>query len=190
MTVRQFAVWCVAICSAVVLLSCGADTPVQGGEPSAKDIEKARMANEMKAAQNFYALRQKYEDYRKSVRTRKPAARSAKKRPVKGKAASFRAAQVAPARTMWPPFLARVYFVNQRQQIDRLMAERTPGNSGAGSRNCVQVEEAVASLQAAMQEHVREVSPMEYLSAKRHLDGLVRAARTPVVSVIDSVASK
>lgn len=71
----------------------------------------------------------------------------------------------------WPPALSDDVFARERDRLDRLFAERTPSNSGRGSRNLREVKQSVDQLMKLVGHRVRsgEIDAQEFGEANRFL---------------------
>jgi hypothetical protein len=157
-----------------------------------EQIRQAKMANDMTATKNWYQKKKLYEDYCKS----KPRKRLSveKLRQLARAAAPARSASASivrvSARVKWPHLLTAECFAAKRSQVEGLLAQRTAQNSGAGTRNCEQIQLAVAQMKSALRARIRQTTPMEYLAAKRFLDNLAFEARFVVGPTMEQVASR
>jgi len=80
----------------------------------------------------------------------------------------------------WPlPLRSEEYF-HQRTILERLFEERTPSNSGQGSESSLEVATAVHRMKTRLAKQIREMSPSEYIPAKRFLEALATEARNPL----------
>jgi hypothetical protein len=93
----------------------------------------------------------------------------------------------------WPTLLQTESYDSVRRQIDSLLGKRTPDDSGAGSRNCVDTLALVDALQDALRENVRRYAAADYLVARKFLDAVaLEAQRTAITSgeTLDRVAGR
>ncbi len=81
-------------------------------------------------------------------------------------------------------------FAADRARIDALFAQRTPDNSGALSRNCVEVRKVTERMKATLRAMQRQLDPTTYVAAKTFLTGLAYEARFPVQADPAQVAAK
>jgi hypothetical protein len=91
-------------------------------------------------------------------------------------------------RVVWPQLLCRECFDQQRAEIDRLASERTVDNSGVGSRNCEEIQQAVEQMKALLKAQIKSVRPEEYLNAKKFLENVASEARLIVDPTVGAVA--
>jgi hypothetical protein len=68
-------------------------------------------------------------------------------------------------------------FAVARGEIDELMNQRTPTNSGAGSDNCVQIAAQVDALKSVLAAKVKQYKPTDYLTARRFLENITLEAQ-------------
>jgi hypothetical protein len=155
-------------------------------------LRTATMANDMQAAKNFYEKRKLSDQYRQARRRKPPTQKKLQELAKQGAPARLTSHQLKPASSQinWPHLLMTEHLDQNRAEVERLMGERTGRNSGTGTRNCDQIQQAVQDMKAALKERVQGASPMEYLAAKKFLDSLAFEARFVVQPKLDAVASK
>jgi len=89
----------------------------------------------------------------------------------------------------WPRPLERSVFDVQRQEVDRLIAERDEHNSGMGTENCQQLRNAVDRLRGKMIEQLRRgnIAPAEHTVIYQFLNSLkYEAIFVPTVNQLAS----
>ena len=86
---------------------------------------------------------------------------------------------IKPGYLRWPSMLRHDDFAVARGQIDTLLDQRTPTNSGAGSDNCVQIAAQVDALKSALAAKVKQFKATDYLAARRFLDNIALEAQNP-----------
>jgi hypothetical protein len=157
-----------------------------------QQLRTAKMAGDMKAAENFYAKKKMSAEYRSAKQPKRMPLEKLQQLTRKNAPARLTAAEITPvsSRIRWPQLLCGERFAQTRTEIDRLFAERTPDNGGLGSRACDAIEKAVAQMKTLLAQQVRAVNPMEYLAAKKFLEGLILEARSPGKPNPELVASK
>jgi hypothetical protein len=137
--------------------------------------------NNLKAAKTFYDKRKLCEDYRKLNPCKRPTQESmgrysqasVPKRPVQFELAS------APGRIYWPDVLLNEEFTDGRIQVESLFAQRKTVASGPGNSVSGEVQTAAAQMREQLQSKIRQMSPEEYLAARRFLESLAYEARFP-----------
>ena len=81
-------------------------------------------------------------------------------------------------------------FAADRARIDTLFTQRTPYNSGASSRNYVEVQKATERMKVTLRAMQRRLDPATYVAAKEFLTSLANEARFPVPAGPAQVAAK
>jgi hypothetical protein len=157
-----------------------------------EQIRTAKMANDMKAAENYYAKRKMNDQYRLARRPKRLKPEQLQQLASNGapvRLATHELSQ-ASARVNWPAPLCSDCFAGRRAELERLMVERTMEESGLGTRNCEQIQTAVAQMKSALKARVRTLSAMDYLAAKSFLERLAHEARFVAGPDLQAVASK
>ena len=157
-----------------------------------KTLEECRslaIDNNLKATNTFYEKRVARESYRAS---RARPAPSQEDLVLHAKAAAPQ--RLSPVHMVsryggirWPAVLQREEFAAYREQLDVEFAEKSLGESGVGSLLYQQVREGTEQMRAELQGLIREVSPTQYIAAKRFIDSLANEARFS--HVLDGVAA-
>ena len=80
----------------------------------------------------------------------------------------------------WPETLQREEFMLHRLQLDTLFARRTQENSGVGSSNYREVQTASREMREELKDLVQQMSPAEYLSARKFIEALAYEAQFPL----------
>ncbi len=81
----------------------------------------------------------------------------------------------------WPASLQGPEFASERAAIDRLMADRTPRDSGRGSQNCQQIQQLARHMQDLLISCINGMSPSQYTEAKDFLNRVKFEAQLPVM---------
>lgn len=79
----------------------------------------------------------------------------------------------------WPAVFNREQFVEHREAIDQLFKYRKPNDIGPDSDFYQQVHESVETLRAELKGVIGDLSPSQYVAARRFLDGLAKEADNP-----------
>jgi hypothetical protein len=146
-----------------------------------QQVRSLVLDNNLKAAKTFYDKRKLCEDYRKLNPCKRPTQESMSrysqaslpKRPVQFQLAS------APGRIYWPDALLDEEFSDGRIQLESLFAQRKAGAAAAGSNISGEVQTVAAQMREQLQAKIRQMSPEEYLAARRFLESLAYEARFP-----------
>jgi hypothetical protein len=154
-------------------------------------LREEKMNNDLKAAQSFYEKKKLNDQYR-AQRPKRITAEKLKETSRSKTPARLSSHQISPvsSRIKWPDLLTTECFARSRTEVERLMAERTAANSGAGTQNCEQIQQAVAQMKSVLRDQVKAITPMEYLAAMKHLDSLAFEARFVLAPSTQAVASK
>lgn len=89
---------------------------------------------------------------------------------------------IKPGYLRWPSVLRQSDFASCCGQIDQLMAQRSPTDSGAGSENCMQIAAEVDSLKKTLASKVKQYKTNDYLAARRFLENIALEAQSPAES--------
>jgi hypothetical protein len=146
------------------------------------DLERVRamaLDNDLKAAKAFYDRRKMYADYqaqRAAQRGKSDVARRG--RPTTERASVY---EVDPlrGRIFWPSVLKREEFADARVQMDALFADRKARQAGLGSNFCRQAKMLTGEMRDQLREMVDDLSPAEYVAARKFLDTLSFEAQMP-----------
>jgi hypothetical protein len=159
---------------------------------AADDLERIRamaMDNDLKAAKAFYDRRKMYAQYQ----AQRAAQRSknndlARRSKANTERASIYEVDPLRGRIFWPSVLKREEFADARAQMEALFAERNVRQTGLGSNFCRQAKALTGQLRDQLRELVDDLSPSEYVAARKFLDTLSFEAQMP--PQIEGVAAK
>jgi hypothetical protein len=157
-----------------------------------EDLQKVRtitLENDLKAVKAFYDRRKLYADYQ----AQHAAPRADKDefgRRSKSSTERASAYQVDPVRgrIYWPSALKRDEFSDARAQMDDLFAHRRARQAGLGSNFCRQVKDLAGDMRDQLKGMMEDLSPPEYLAARKFLDTLAFEAQMP--AQVEGVAAK
>jgi hypothetical protein len=146
-----------------------------------QQVRGLRLDNNLKAAKTFYDKRKLCEDYQKV---------NSRQRPTQEKVVRYNQASVpkrsaqfqlvsAQGRISWPDLLLDEEFSDARIQLESLFAQRKPGPGAAGSSVSGEVQTVAAEMREQLQSRIRQVSPEQYLAARRFLESLAYESRFP-----------
>jgi hypothetical protein len=148
-------------------------------------VRSAKMDNEMKVAEQFYAKRKLYETNRKPrVRpdTKKLESLADQQRPI-------RLTGFSDKRIEWPTIFDQDRFIQVKEKVQGLLKKRTPQNSGYGSNNYNQVRQQIKLMKTSLKSYISTMEPMEYLAAKKFLESLEYEVRFKANSTRNLMAS-
>lgn len=77
----------------------------------------------------------------------------------------------------WPMELRTAKYDDVRYRLDKLFHERTPANSGEGSKNSQAVEQACNEMQELLKSDIKELPPMQYISVQQFIRSVAYEAR-------------
>ncbi len=153
--------------------------------------------NNLKACKTYYEKRNVHDTFEALGTTGSPGRETAQvKRPVAAKpTAAVRMQGLAPnewdattRRLKWPHALENERYAQARAQLDALFAGRSAADAGVGSPFYTQVRRHVDIMKQLLKAEIRNMSPAEYMAARRFLDHLVVEAVSPSVTRAANVA--
>jgi len=84
-------------------------------------------------------------------------------------------------RLNWPAPLMSDQFAPEREELTRLFEVRSPGDFGPATAFYGQVRRLTAQLEAKLKDKIDELSPAEYMAAKKFLLSLSYEAQQPLI---------
>jgi len=81
--------------------------------------------------------------------------------------------------TYWPAVFERPEFAEERNTIDRLFKQRQPRDAGPESDFCQEVRGAADAMRDDLRGMLKELSPAQYVAARKFIDGVAREAELP-----------
>ena len=143
--------------------------------------ERRSMAldNDAKATETFYQKRRTRERFLAEHARKRPSRETVVSRCNATRPDRPSACQLDPVRGTihWPEALQGEQYEAYRTRLEALYAGRTPANSGLGSEFCRQVEELASQMAGSLRSMIRQMSPTEYMAARRFIEGLAYEAR-------------
>jgi hypothetical protein len=184
---NMFTAWVDAQCKMLTAKAAWMTAVANANATNAKTLETLQQVrglaldNNLKVAKVFYDKRKLCEDYQKLNPRQRPTQEnvirynqaSVPKRPVQFELAS------APGRIYWPDVLLNEEFSDGRIQLESLFAQRKAGAAAAGNSVSGEVQTVAAQMREQLQAKIRQMSPEEYLAARRFLESLAYEARFP-----------
>jgi hypothetical protein len=146
-----------------------------------QDTRKARAENDFLEAKVFYDKRSLYHAYKETHKVSRPSTQEyadLARRLGPSRLASYQL-WAKPGYLRWPSLLLNQDFAEVRSQIDDLFAIRQPQTSGAGSQNCVDIQERVSEMKSTLTSKLASYKPVDYIAAKKFLEGLALEAQLP-----------
>lgn len=136
------------------------------------------LENSVTNAETFFAKRRINESYRESKRTPPPSQETLAERAKQGVPARLNPEQFEATfgTLFWPAAFDDARFAVDRTQLDRLMSDRE-AQAGVGSQHYREVVATTDALQAELQTMIDEISPTEYVQAKKFLNSVAYEAR-------------
>ncbi len=152
-------------------------------------VRSVSLDNNLKVAKTFYDKRKLYEGYRGLNTRKRPTQEDVmrySKVSVPQRPANF---QMEPARgrIYWPEVLLEEEFSDCRIQLDSLFAQRKAGLSISASSVSQDVQTVAVQMGEQLRSKIRQMTPADYLAARKFLESLAYEARFPVR--IEGVAS-
>lgn len=143
-------------------------------EAAAKALE-----NRQTAIANYFAARKINQDARAAERAARltPAQQAELARQLGP--SRLTAAEYVPAIGIlrWPAALQGEEFAHERALVNGIFATRAADDTGIGSKFHQDVKQASDRLAAKLKQQMNELSPMEYIAARKFVTGLVQEAQ-------------
>jgi hypothetical protein len=155
------------------------------------DLEKVRamaMDNDLKAAKAYYDRKKMYADFQAQHAGQRGKNDVARRSKATTDRASVYEVDPLRGRIFWPSVLKREEFADARAQMDALFAERKARPAGLGSNFCRQAKVLTGEMREQLRDMVDDISPSEYVTARKFLDTLSFEAQMP--PRIEGVAAK
>jgi hypothetical protein len=155
-----------------------------------EQVRGAALDNNLKVANTFYEKRKLHDGYQ-GLNTRKRPTKEAVVRysqvSLPKRPSSF---QLESARggIYWPEVLMEEEFCDGRIRLDSLFAQRKAAPGASGSDISRQVQTVAVQMRGQLQSKIRQMTPAEYMAARKFLDSLAYEARFP--TRIEGVASR
>ncbi|NMC19766.1 MAG: hypothetical protein GYA33_05035 [Thermogutta sp.] len=149
------------------------------------EVQAMRMDNALKHTKTFYERRQARDTYFALRQTPSPGD---SKHPVQPAAMTVQrpmyrltVAEFDPVTKVihWPDRLRSDRYAGVRNEIEAIFAAQQAGDCGAGSVFFAKVKTATDRMADLLRAEVRQMSPAEYVAAKRFLEGLRNEALAP-----------
>ena len=150
----------------------------EAGKVNQETREKSAQ-NDLLETRVYYEKRGLYHTYQDAHRPTRATAQQYAEMARKAGPSRLTADQlwIKPGYLRWPSVLRHDDFAVCRGQIDNLLAERSPTDSGAGSENCVLIQSQVDTLKTALAAKVRTYKSHDYLAARRFLENVALEAQ-------------
>ncbi len=138
------------------------------------------LENDLKVATNFYEKRKLYDAYQ-SLQTDRERPDPEDLMRYSREAAPERpdGSQLDRGVIHWPDILQREEFTDARIQLDILFVQRYKTQSGPGSDVYRDVRKLTDQMRLELKDMVQQLSPVEYMAAKRFIDSLAYEAQLP-----------
>lgn len=149
---------------------------------AAVNLQEARgrsIENDLKATETFFARREANEAFRRAHTS--PPLSQEQLAGIAQRMAPDRltSSQLEPALATirWPSALQGDEFAELRVKLEELFRQRKAVGAGSNSSVCTAVQEAASDMRQQLQGQVREMSPMDFIAAKKFVDSLAYEAR-------------
>ncbi|HZN34796.1 MAG TPA: hypothetical protein VFB80_13300 [Pirellulaceae bacterium] len=146
-----------------------------------QETREKKLQNDLLGAKVFYDKRALYHTYKDTHQTPRSTADQYTERARSAAPERLSSYQlwIKPGYVRWPSLLLAIDYSEPRSQIDYLLVRRTPADSGAGSQNCVDLQQQIDTLRLALQGRMRTYKPADYLAARKFLDSLAYEVQFP-----------
>jgi hypothetical protein len=85
-------------------------------------------------------------------------------------------------RLHWPAVLLADLFAPERDALERMFRNRSPGDSGADTAFYSDVKQLTTDMQLKLGDHIKELDPAQYISAKKFLQGVAVESTQPLIA--------
>jgi hypothetical protein len=154
-----------------------------------QEVRKAALDNSLKTAKTFYEKRKCGDDYHKQNPRKRPTCEAIlrySQASLPKRLTPFELASMG-GRIRWPGALQGEEFSDGRIRLECLFAQRQSGSSALGGNVAGQVQTVTAQMREQLQSKIRQMSPTDYVAARKFLTRLAYEVRRPAVD--DRVAS-
>lgn len=136
------------------------------------------LENSVTKAETYFTKRRINESYKESKKSPPPSQQTLADRARQGVPSRLSPEQFEATfgTLFWPAAFDDARFSVERTQLDRLMAERD-AQGGVGSQHYREVVETTDALKAELQTMIDDLSPTEYVQAKKFLNSVAYEAR-------------
>ena len=146
-----------------------------------EQVRGLRLDNALKTATTFYEKRKLHDGYQGLSTYERPTKEDLyrySKASLPQRPANYQLEPVK-GKIFWPEVFQQEEFYVLRSQLDCLFAQRTAVNDTPGGNVSGQVQEVTAQMHEQLRGKVRQMSPTEYLAARKFVDSLAFEARFP-----------
>lgn len=153
-----------------------------------EQVRGLSMDNNLKRAKFFYEKKTLNKTFLALQSQKRPSQEEATRYGKASAPQRLSRSQIQPARgkIYWPQVLQREEFADSRLQLECLFNKRQTADSRTDSI-CQEAQDIAVQMQDELRPLIRQVSPSEYLAARKFIDGLALEAQSP--SRIEAVAS-
>jgi hypothetical protein len=81
----------------------------------------------------------------------------------------------------WPAAFMSDEFAAEREELNRAFLARSPSDTGAGSAFHSHVRQLTSAMHDRLTTKIDQLSPVEFIAAKKFVDGLAYEAQQPLV---------
>ena len=147
-----------------------------------ESLEKTRslaMDNELKVAKTFYDKRKLWEEYKSQYPRERANAEQINRYSQTGVPKRLEGYQInSRGIAYWPAVFERSEFAEDRDSLDRLFKRRQPHDAGPESDFSREVHETASEMRKDLREIIGQITPSQYVAARKFIDGLAREADT------------
>jgi hypothetical protein len=139
---------------------------------------RASLENSVTYAETYFAKRRINDSYHDAKQGPPPSQETLAQRARQGVPERLDGNQFEPAfgTLFWPAVFNDSEFSADRRELDRLMADRD-AQAGVGSEHFRLVADRTAAMEAELRDKIGELTPTEYVQAKKFLKSLAYEAR-------------
>lgn len=145
-----------------------------------EEYRSLAMDNAVKVATTYYERRMVREAYRANHARVRPTAEDIDRYARSGltkRLGQISLVSYGNSRLLWPAALMMPEFDDCRTQVEDQFAQQSLRNSGVGSELYREVNALTSRMQSELKTFIRQLSPMEYMAAKRYLESLAYETR-------------
>ena len=145
-------------------------------EAQSKEIE-----NRQQAATTYFAMREENRRARAEERGPRPSAEDLARLAREGRPDQLAANQLDPdsGRISWPALLQDDRFSGYRNELEYAFTQRA-ANGAIGAQQQARVQQVTTAMLGELRGYIRQVSPMEYTTARAFIQSLAYEAQLPV----------
>jgi len=149
-------------------------------EARTKNIE-----NNKKAADTYWAMRERHDQYKDQQRQQKKARAEANRAKLEETESAPRYRGLGPddfdsvtGKINWPELLMQPRYDEYRSKLDDLFEHRTLTGGAAGEANSDAIEDTANAMREALKDQIKDLPADDYIAARKFIDGLAFEGRS------------